>query len=125
MLRLIFTAAFMFATVSARAEFFDCKSEEGRWSAQFQVLEKEVVDLSFYNFSQLIRSFKSDLGFKYADYRWPVKERYYEINLGGFMYVNIHRPMTGKKLADHATAAFLAVNNPVGFERHVDCQITD
>lgn len=125
MLKFILIATFTLTTLSAQAESFDCVSEDGRWAAQFEVLEKNAVDLSFYNNAQLMRSFKTDLGFKYSDYKWPVKERYYEIYLGGFMYVNIHRPIKGKRLASHASATFLAVNNPVGFERHVECTITE
>jgi hypothetical protein len=49
------------------------------------------------------------------------KFRMYEMYLGGIKYFDLDRPIRNKMLSKHGEGGFLLTNNPVGFEKNVNC----
>lgn len=102
---------------TAHAANVDCVSDDQMWASKFQLEGDSIFNLEITKNGNVVRKNKQPEG---GSYRF-LKVRYYEYSLGGAKYFNFERKIINKEEVKEFPAQFLLTNNPLGFEKHVNC----
>ncbi len=115
MSKLIFCLGLLIIALSARAEKYDCQSENQKWQVAFELEGQTIRNLVFMKENQIFKTYSEVQGIKNRIF----KTEYWEFDLGAPKYFDFDRHVGAKSFE----GAFFLKYNPFSPEINVTCQM--